>query len=42
MTGAGLLVTGISIIRDARAQARATTNNIEQLPVAPESEKLAA
>jgi hypothetical protein len=40
-TAVGLVATGISIIRDARAQRRRAT--IEQLPVSVErSEKLAA
>ena len=41
MAGAGLLATGITIVRDARAQRRASST-IEQIPLAVESEKLAA
>jgi len=41
MTGAGLLATGITIVRDARAQRRASST-IDQIPLAVESEKLAA
>ena len=40
MTCVGLVATGISIVRDARAQRERAS--IEQLPVAVESEKLAA
>ena len=40
MTGVGLVVTGISIVRDTRAQRQ--LSDIEQLPVAVEAEKLAA
>lgn len=41
MTGAGLLATGITIVRDARAQRRAS-GTIDQISLAVESEKLAA
>lgn len=40
MASVGLVATGISIVRDARAQRQRAS--IQELPVAVESEKLAA